>query len=60
MRTLIVVLIAGIVAVGCASAPTEDNAAFNERFTAMQIQSGAKFPTAPVYKSTRKIARADE
>jgi hypothetical protein len=59
MRTLIVVLIAGIVAVGCASAPT-DKGAFDERFTAMQIQSGAKFPTAPIYKSTRKIAQADE
>jgi hypothetical protein len=50
---------ATLIVAGCATVPT-DTAEFGERFANMQIQSGAKFPTAPLYKSTRKIAQSGQ
>lgn len=56
MKKLIVALIAGTFATGCAftqlaATPTPaDKAAFAERFAEMQKESGTKFVTATPYK----------
>ena len=55
MRKLTITLIATVFAAGPALAqPAAQN--FAERFAEMQVQSGAKFPTAPIYKSGPRIA----
>ncbi|MGE5169398.1 MAG: hypothetical protein ACM3JC_03385 [Rudaea sp.] len=57
MKKLIVTLVAATFAAGSAFAVSAaDEQDFAERFAQMQVQSGAAFPHAPLYKGTRKIA----
>lgn len=54
-----VVICVTLVVAGCATTPA-GNAEFGERFANMQIQSGAKFPSASPYRSARTIAQTDQ